>query len=86
MQPKQKKEMLVPSKNEEVVLNYKLEDYYYIKVPPPFTQEPVDDSYTRFKWQKAPLKVITAQIVNLSPEEVGQLGFQEKASWFRYHL
>lgn len=32
MQPKQKKEVLVPSKNEEVVLNYKLEDYYYIKV------------------------------------------------------
>lgn len=49
-------------------------------------QEPIDDSYTRFKWQKAPLKLITAQIINLSPEEVVQLGFQEKASWFRYHL
>jgi hypothetical protein len=40
MQPKQKKEVLVPSRNEEVVLNYKLEDYYYIKVLLPLPRSP----------------------------------------------
>lgn len=31
------------------------------------TQEPVDDSYTQFKWQKAPIKLIQPNIYNLPP-------------------
>jgi hypothetical protein len=39
-------------------------------------KEPIDDTYTRFKWQKAPLKIVGPNIINMSPEDVSSLSFQ----------
>lgn len=72
-------EAFVPSKHEKVVLNYDIQDYYYVK-------EPVDDSYTQFKWQKAAIKLIQPNVYTLAPEQVEGLCFQEKSAWFRYNL
>jgi hypothetical protein len=37
-------------------------------------------------WQKAPIKVIHQFILNMSPDQIKKLSFQEKSAWFRYHL
>lgn len=49
-------------------------------------KEPVDDTCTKFIWKKAPVKVFQQFILNMSPEQIRNLSFQEKSAWFRYHL
>jgi hypothetical protein len=49
-------------------------------------QEPLDDTYTHFRWQKAPIKVIQPMIMAYNPEQIQTLSFQEKSAWFRFNL
>lgn len=49
-------------------------------------QTPVDQSFTKFKWEKAPIKLIQAFIIGLNPDQIKTLSFQEKSAWFRHHL
>lgn len=56
--------------------NYHIDEYLYLKVCFYVMQEPVDDTYTKFIWQKAPIKPIQQFIFNLSPEQIKNLSFQ----------
>lgn len=49
-------------------------------------KEPVDESCTKFIWKKAPVMVFQHFILNMSPEQIRGLSFQEKSAWFRNHL
>ena len=71
-----KSDLIVPSKNETVAYNYHIDEYLYLKVCFYVMQEPVDDTYTKFIWQKAPIKPIQQFIFNLSPEQIKNLSFQ----------
>ena len=51
---------MVPSVHEQIAYDYSIEDYLYIK-------EPTDETLTKFRWAKAPIKVLQPFMMQLSP-------------------
>ena len=68
-----------PSKHEEILFNYGISEYLYVKVP-------TDEAMTKFRWEKQAPEGFMNGLFGMSPQQVRPLSFQQKAAWFRHHI